>query len=119
MVHVIFDGLDDPPTNAHQYFPPNLMRSKILITIRNNSLASKTNAMHIMHITPLDERAAEDLLNKTISKSVSDTEPGNLVTPEEIQTRRRIILLHTHRVFGVTDMETYLIRSLGTVLLSW
>lgn len=86
---VIFDGLDDPAIDIQQYLFPNEETSKILITTQNQRVASNIVATHRMQVLPLEEKAAENLLDVTISDG-SENE-ADFISTEERVARKEVV----------------------------
>lgn len=86
---VIFDGLDDPAIDIQQYLFPNQDACKVLITTQNRRLASKVVATHRMQVLPLEEKAAESLLDVTISDGSENR--ADLISTEERAARKEVV----------------------------
>jgi len=86
---VIFDGLSAPLINIQQYLFADLGESKILITTRNQDLASYIKATHVLSINPLEGLSGQELLSLHLA-SGSDSATVSQ-TAGEIEARRRIV----------------------------
>lgn len=94
---VVYDGLDDPPTNFHRFLFVDLPNSKILVTTRRKDLASQIRAApkNSLPVNPLDEISALELLS-TYIVSTPDlaTTTGALekeITIAEREARKSIV----------------------------
>lgn len=92
---VVFDSLDAPLINIQRYLFADLGESKILITTRNNDLASYIKATHVRQMNPLNEHIGQDLLNVYMNTDSASLTAGQAVqeeqTPQETDARRRIV----------------------------
>ena len=74
---ILFDGLNDSSTDIQPYLFADLLAGKILATKRHMGLASQVKAAQVLQFKPLDEKAAQDLLDTYIIwSSVLRTENG-------------------------------------------
>jgi len=91
---VVFDGLDDPSISIERYLSA-LPASKLLFTTRHKDLASQIPGAYVLHVTPLDENTAEDLLNTYITStpvSATTNKASQKELPvEEKGAKRRIV----------------------------
>ncbi|KAF4448411.1 phosphorylase superfamily protein [Fusarium austroafricanum] len=116
---IIFDGLDDHSAiPLETYTFPHLPSGKILITTQNASICDRINASHVMKVTPLDEKAAEDLLIMTTAR------PGNVNTANisestgEAQARKRVLRELGYLPAAISIVAGILRGSLGSPQIS-
>ncbi|KAH6873475.1 hypothetical protein B0T10DRAFT_466260 [Thelonectria olida] len=89
---IIFDGLDDPSTiPLETYIFPHLPSGKILVTTQNASIYDRINSNHGMQVTPLDEKAAEELLLMTAARLANVNTANISESKGEAQARKQLL----------------------------